>query len=207
MQPPSLCDTSMNMSLTPAQSDAGAATSYSASVSSEAVHFVDTHDHGLTALREKRLRLKQEREQSQRQHEGVAASGSNDKPNPSIRETKGSSLQSPDPTIPTDVSSGITCPYCSCNLPLGHRYCHRCHQPVVRLVSKKTDNQEDYKVRTANEDRSPVNVRRASHEYLSTSGMLSSATSSSYSPEKAGQLQEYHVVPKVLESYLLYVAV
>ena len=167
------------MSLTPAQSDAGAATSDFASVSSEAVHFIDTHDHGLTALREKRLRLKQEREQTQRQHEGVAASGSNDKPNPSIRETKGSSLQSPDPTIPTDVSSGITCPHCSCNLPLGHRYCHRCHQPVVRLVSKEKDNQEDYIVRTANEDRSPVNVRRDSQ---GISGMLTSATSSQEEP-------------------------
>ena len=200
MQPPSLSDTSMSMSLTTAQSDADTVTSYSASVSSQAVHFVDTriesgdYDHGLKALRERRLRLKQERKQSPRQCEGVTAIASDGKPNSSVRETRGSSLQSPDPTNPTDVSSGtITqCPHCSCNLPLGLSSCYRCHQPVVRLASKKTDI-----TRTASEDRSPVNVRRASQEYLSTSGMLSSATSLSYSPEKAGQLQEYHAIPKV----------
>ena len=163
----------MSMYVSPTRSDDNTAIPVTAASSASAM--LDTassvdaqtseYDHGLKALKERRLLLKQQREQSQVQSKDVAVGETGKKPSVPVRVAKESSSQYTGPTDAAALSKGIDCPHCGNKVPLGDRFCYKCYLPVVRLESTAIDAHEFVRSSVSDEI-SPENQSKLSKEDL-----------------------------------------
>ena len=199
--PQPVSDTSMSMYVSPTRSDDNTAIPVTAASSASAMldtaSSVDTPtnecDHGLKALREKRLLLKQQREQSQVQCKEVAIGEIGDKPSvPTVVANESTSdYMYSDPANVKELSNGINCPHCGSKLPLGLKSCYRCYQPVVQLKSWTT-SPHDFVHSTVSDNKSPEKRNEFSKTNLDIS-----LPSPQYGSEEPSPVFQEAFVPKV----------